>query len=151
MNWLSQPKKGPNHTGEELQIELLGGKDVELEEALKDFRAGMHAWSEAAYRRPHTISRQIRHRSWRLVTGWALGCMLLAGSVSGLVFEQHQRRQARIAVVQRAAEQARQLAEREARARVSDEVLLAGVDSDVSRQVPSAMEPLAQLMEENPQ
>jgi hypothetical protein len=71
--------------------------------------------------------------------------------VSGLVFEQHQRRQARIAVVQRAAEQARQLAEREARARVSDEVLLAGVDSDVSRQVPSAMEPLAQLMEENPQ
>jgi hypothetical protein len=37
----------------------------------------------------------------------------------------------------------------EQRARKDDEDLLAKVDNDVSRQVPSAMEPLAQLMAED--
>jgi hypothetical protein len=49
----------------------------------------------------------------------------------------------RIAVA-RAAEQQRQAAQE--RARQEEEDLLAKVDSDVSREVPSAMEPLAQLM-----
>jgi ribosomal protein S25 len=47
---------------------------------------------------------------------------------------------------QRAAEQRKQVQEQQARAQVTDEDLLADVDSDVSRQVPSAMEPLAQMM-----
>jgi hypothetical protein len=34
-------------------------------------------------------------------------------------------------------------------AQAQDEDLLASVDSDVSRQVPAAMEPLAQLMDDN--
>jgi uncharacterized ferredoxin-like protein len=34
-------------------------------------------------------------------------------------------------------------------ARGQDDNLLAAVDSDVSRQVPAAMEPLAQLMDDN--
>jgi hypothetical protein len=54
---------------------------------------------------------------------------------------------ARIAAERRAAEQLRQVRQQQA-AMVSDEVLLADVDSDVSRQVPSAMEPLAQMMDE---
>jgi hypothetical protein len=48
---------------------------------------------------------------------------------------------ARIAVAQ--VEQQRLMAEQQAR---EEEDLLAKVDSDVSREVPSAMEPLAQLM-----
>jgi hypothetical protein len=47
----------------------------------------------------------------------------------------------------RAAEHERQVAAE--RARVEDEDLLATVDSDVSREVPSALEPLAQLMVED--
>ena len=46
-------------------------------------------------------------------------------------------------------EAVKQLREQEARAKVTDEDLLADVDSAVSRQVPSAMEPLAQLMTED--
>jgi hypothetical protein len=71
--------------------------------------------------------------------------VLVAGSVSGGVHERHQRQeQARIAAAQEAARQ-RVAAEQRAR----DEELLAKVDSEVSQEVPSAMEPLAQLMAED--
>jgi homoserine acetyltransferase len=125
------------------------GVDVQLEEALKDFKSSIFSWSDAAYHRPRTLAQQVKRRSWRLAVGWALGCMLVAGSASGLMHErQHRREMARVAAEQRAAAQQKEWRERQARASESDEVLLAGVDSDVSRQVPSAMEPLAQLMDE---
>jgi hypothetical protein len=59
----------------------------------------------------------------------------------------HQRELQKIAAAERAARQ--QKLEAEQRASKEDEDLLAKVDSDVSREVPSAMEPLAQLMSEN--
>jgi hypothetical protein len=120
--------------------------EFELEQALKDFKSSVHAWSEAAYSRPRMETREARRRSWRLALGWAMGCLLVAGSVSGGMFErQHRQEQARIAAQQRAAEQQRQLRAQQVNGE-TDEALLAGVDSDVSRQVPSAMEPLAQMM-----
>jgi len=121
--------------------------DAEFEEALKDFKSSVHAWSDAAYSRPRTVTREVRVRSWRLAAGWAMGCVLVAGSLSGGLLErQHRLDLARIAAEQRAVEQQRQQREQQARAKITDEVLLAEVDSDVSRQVPSAMEPLAQMM-----
>jgi hypothetical protein len=121
----------------------------DLELALKDFKSSVHAWSDAAYRRPRAFTKEVRLRSWRLALGWALGCVLVAGSVSGGLLERHLRvEQTRIAAGQRAAEQRKQLREQQARAQVSDEALLAEVDSDVARQVPSALEPLAQMMDE---
>jgi hypothetical protein len=78
-----------------------------------------------------------------------MGCLLVAGSVSGGLFErQHRQEQARVAAQQRAAEQQRELRAQQ-QAGETDEALLAGVDSDVSRQVPSAMEPLAQMMSDD--
>ena len=72
----------------------------------------------------------------------------MAGSVSGGLLERNHRAElARIAAQQRAAEQMRQLQLQE-QAKITDEDLLAGVDSAVSRQVPSAMEPLAQMAED---
>jgi hypothetical protein len=134
---------------DELKERIVSAEDVELEEALKNFKSSIHAWSDAAYSRPRSLRQEVRHRSWRLALGWALGCALVAGSVSGGLLERHHRaEQARIVAEQRAAEQQKQLREQQARAQVSDEALLADVDSDVSRQVPSAMEPLAQMMDE---
>jgi hypothetical protein len=125
------------------------GLDADLNEALRDFKSSMHAWSDAAYHRPRALAHEVKRRSWRLATGWALGCLLLAGGASGLVYERrHGQEISRIAAAQRTAEQQKQLREQQARATVSDEVLLADVESDVSRQVPSAMEPLAQMMED---
>lgn len=132
--------------------------------ALNHFKASVDAWSEAAYSRPRNVERSVR-RTWRLAASWSLGCLLAAGSLSGALYERHVRQEsARIAAI-KAAEQKAAL-ERKAteppvaivtasrrqpiavkHAASENENLLATVDSDVSRQVPAAMEPLAQMME----
>jgi hypothetical protein len=130
----------------EPELPAVEARDAELDEALKNFKASIHAWSDAAYSRPRTLPQEVRRRSWRLAAGWAMGCLLVAGSVSGGLFErQHRLELARVAAAQRAAEQQKQLREQQAREE-DEEDLLAKVDSDVSRQVPSALEPLAQMM-----
>lgn len=120
--------------------------DPALEEALGHFRQGVRAWSDAAYSRPRTAVRVAAHGSWRLAVGWALGCVLAAGSLGGGLYEHHHR----LVMARQAAElhlaREQQLAAQQ-RAREADEDLLATVDSDVSREVPAAMEPLAQLMD----
>jgi len=123
------------------------GEDAVVEQALGNFRSSVHAWSEAAYGQARPVSVE-RHVSWRLAAGWALGCVLALGCVTSGVNERHHRQQvARIAAAAQAARQ--QELDAEQRARKDDEDLLAKVDSDVSREVPSAMEPLAQMMAVN--
>jgi hypothetical protein len=133
--------------GRKEQLLQTRDQDLELEQALKDFKSSIHAWSEAELSRPRMWTREVRHRSWRLALGWAMGSMLVVGSVSGGLLErQHKLEVARMAAQQQTAEQQKQLLEQRATVAVTDESLLAGVDSDVSRGVPSAMEPLAQMM-----
>jgi hypothetical protein len=120
--------------------------EPELEKALAEFRLSVHAWSDAAYYRPRLVVATVRRRSWRVAAGWALGCALIAGSLSGGLYEhRHHQEMARIAAV-RAAEQQKLEAEQRAR---EEEEELAKVDSEVSREVPRAMEPLVQLMNED--
>jgi hypothetical protein len=72
--------------------------------------------------------------------------VLVAGALSGGVYEHHHRQQlARIAALQ-AAERQRVAVQQRAR---EEEELLSMVDIDVAQVVPSAMEPLAQLMVDN--
>lgn len=128
--------------------------DSMLAEALQNFKASVDAWGEAAYNRTRTVARPARH-SWRLAAGWALGCVLTLGSAAGALYEQHHKQElARIAAMEAAAQKAaqeraadEQSAAESATAENAD--LLATVDRDVSREVPAAMEPLAQLMDEN--
>ena len=123
--------------------------DQELETALKDFKSSIQAWSEAAYSRPRTLAAEVRHRSWRVALGWALGCFLVVGTVSGGIVERNHRLEAaKIAAARRAAEEQR-LKTQQLAARETDEGLMAGIDSDVSREVPSALEPLAQMMNDD--
>jgi hypothetical protein len=139
--------------------------------ALKHFKASVDAWSEAAYSRPKSIARTAQH-TWRLAASWALGCLLIAGSFAGGLYEHHHRLEAAREAAMKAAEQKAELIRAAAEQRVTpmpvaaniatkrqstavkravntDEDLLATVDSDVSRQVPAAMEPLAQMMDGN--
>ena len=133
--------------GQKEQVLPARDPDFELEQALKDFKSSIYAWSEAELSRPRMWTREVRHRSWRLALGWAMGSVLVVGSVSGGLLErQHKLEVARMAAQQQAAERQKQLLEQRATVAVTDESLLAGVDSDVSREVPSAMEPLAQMM-----
>jgi hypothetical protein len=123
------------------------GVDAELSEALKNFRSNVHAWGEAEFGRARQ-GKTVRELSWRIATSWALGFVLAAGSLTGVLYERHHKQElAKIAAAEQAARQ--QKLEAEQRALKEDEDLLAKVDSDVSREVPSAMEPLAQLMSES--
>jgi uncharacterized protein HemX len=140
------PKSG---TGKRTESGILaedGVLDEELRQALGNFRLSVEAWSAAAYSRPRETMQVHGRRIGRLAVGWALGCALVVGAASGLVHEQHLRQeQARIAAAKQI-ERQRVAAEQQAR---DEEELLAKVDSDVSREVPNAMEPLAQLMAED--
>jgi hypothetical protein len=155
----------------------MAGESPELEQALRHFKASMDAWSDATLNnavlsRPRMTAQTAVRHTWRMAASWALGCLLAAGSLAGAVHEiYHRQEMARLAAqqaAQKAAEE-RAAAARDAALRASaqvnksvpvaatlkddagaqDEDLLATVDSDVSREVPAAMEPLAQLMDEN--
>lgn len=148
--------------------EDVAGDRPEIEQALRHFKASMDSWSDAALSRPRTVtSRALRH-SWRPEASWALGCVLALGSLTVAVHEVvHRQEMTKVAAqmaARKAAEQ-RAAAERQAALQArnhaqkavdvkqesgaKDEDLLASVDQDVSQQVPAAMEPLAQLMDDN--
>jgi hypothetical protein len=126
--------------------------DSELQQALVNFRQSVHAWSDAEYRSESESnrSRAMRvtvHSVWRPVLAWALGCVVVAGGVSGGIYDHHRIVVERQQAAARIAHE-RQLAAQQ-KAQETDEALLANVDTDVSRSVPAAMEPLAQLMEDD--
>jgi hypothetical protein len=117
--------------------------DPAMKEALGDFKGNVHAWSEAMMNRPRAAHKAVVRRTWMLAASGALASVLIAGAVSGGFYEHYHRQEvARIAAAQEAAHQRELAAER---ARVEEEDLLAKVDSDVSQEVPSALEPLASL------
>ena len=137
---------------DEMEVRKAAGveaeEDANLEQVLSDFRTSVHAWSDAASSAPRNIELSVRHRSWRLAAGWALGCVLVAGGVTGAVMQhEHQVEMAQITSAQQQAQQ-QQDAEARQLSRQEDRNLMAKVDDSISQEVPSAMEPLAQLMEE---
>lgn len=125
-------------------------QDAMLDQALKNFRSSIHAWSADAYSQPHLPVRVYR-TTWRMATAWALGLVLVSGSVAGGLYErQHKQELAKIAAAAEMARQQKSAQEQRAQnTQKENEDLLAKVDSDVSRSVPSAMEPLAQLMSDD--
>jgi hypothetical protein len=119
--------------------------DPIFDEALRNFKLSVDAWSDAAYS-ARRIAESSPRRNWRPAAAWALGCALIASSVSGVVYQRHEVQVKANQDAAKLAAQQKQLADRQA---VDEEDLLASVDSDVSRQVPSAMEPLAQMAEDD--
>jgi hypothetical protein len=115
--------------------------------ALRDFRNSVRAWSDAAYNRPRIMREAApRRAAWRKAAAWSLASVLAFGVAGGGVLEyQHRQEMTRVAAA-REAQRQRQFAEERTR---EAEQQLARVDSAVARQVPNAMEPLAQLMAED--
>jgi hypothetical protein len=123
--------------------------DPTMKEALGDFKASVRLWSESAYNRQRPVRDSVARRSWRLAAGWGLAVLLIGGTVSGGLYDRHHMQMMTRLARERAAEQQRQLAAQHAEEiRAQEEDMLASMDGDVSREVPSAMEPLAQLPDE---
>jgi hypothetical protein len=135
-----------NWTAETENLETL---EPELREALTNFKASVDAWSDAMVSRPRTAKASER-TNWSAVTKWALGCAVFAGTVSGGLYQNHRQQVAQKIESARIAEQQEQ---RELAAaqllKENEEDLMSNVDSDVAREVPSALEPLASLMAED--
>jgi hypothetical protein len=122
-------------------------EDAALDRVLSDFRSSVRAWSDAVYNRPRPIAAASRRAVWRKAAAWCVGSMLVIGAAGGGVLEiRHRQDAARIAAAREAQQQQRALAEERER---EAEKELAKVDTDVAREVPNAMEPLAQLMTED--
>jgi hypothetical protein len=120
--------------------------DPNLRDALRDFRSSVHTWSDATYSAARTAQAP-RAIAWRRTLAWALSLAISAGALSGAVYERHHQQMLADQQHQRELqlEHQQQVAAQQQHARESED-LLAKIDSDVAREVPSAMEPLAQMM-----
>jgi hypothetical protein len=152
--------------GEPQMVEL-EGMNAELKQALGDFKASVHAWSDAEFAKPRAVHASATHHGLKLALGWSLAGVLLAAGTTGAVYMAYDRQpDHEVANEQKAAQRhgtpAQQMPVRQA-AQVPDEVqqrepttrrvsvqapdedLLASVDTAVSRTVPRAMEPLVYM------
>lgn len=145
--------------------------DPALAETLRHFKQSVDAWSNAAYGRTRSAEPRVGYR-WRLAASWALGAALAFGCFAGAAYEYFHSQQLNTSAALKSAEQKaaqqrlsrveklaaeehaieRQVAADKANAAPTaapenNQSLMATLDSDVSREVPAAMEPLAQLMD----
>ncbi|HEU5350998.1 MAG TPA: hypothetical protein VFU55_05335 [Terracidiphilus sp.] len=132
--------------GEEMQLE------PELSQALGHFKASVHGWSNEVWsnevwsRTMESRSRAVRparRRVWRLAVACSLALLMAVGAASGLLYERRQQQVLATMQHEQLLQQQQQMTQQRQQA---EEDLLAKVESDISREVPSAMEPLAQLM-----
>ena len=124
--------------------------DPAMKQALGDFKASVRAWSEAEFGRQRVTRPALVHRTWRLALGWSLAGILLAGTVSGGLYERHVSQVRAAEAAAQAAQHERELAAQKAKELAEqEEDTLASMDMEVSREVPSAMEPLAALGDES--
>lgn len=143
MSWL---QRFTSRAEEPTEMEEL---DPALKQALGEFKASVHAWSDAAYARPRTVGEIVVHGAWRLAAGWSLAAALVAGTISGTLYEHHRRVVEAQAAAAQEAQHQRELAAQQAQEQAQQEDdVLASVDKAISRDVPSAMEPLAALTED---
>lgn len=143
MIW-NRKKNGP--ADDPVDIEAL---DPVLKQALGEFKFSVRAWSDAAYSRPRA-AREMVVRKRKMAVGWSFAAVLLAGALSGGLYQRHHQQEVAAQLEAQHAAEARRQADAQQRARdaQTDEEVLASVDKDLSREVPTAMEPLAQLGDE---
>jgi len=138
---MNRTDQHPKLVRENDELEL----EPELREAIGNFKSSLDAWSDDALTRPREISAQTP-TNWGFMTRWALGCAVFVGTVSGALYQDHRQQEEAKIEAARIVQQQREFAAQ----RASEEAdLMAKVDSDIAREVPSALEPLASLMDEN--
>lgn len=131
-----------------VELEKLETLEPELREALGNFKASVDAWSDAMISRPREAKAPSR-TNWSAVTKWALGCVVFAGTVSGGLYQNSRLQEAARVEATRIVEQQRELAAAKANKQndlTANDDLMANVDTDIAREVPSALQPMASLM-----
>jgi hypothetical protein len=140
-----------------VEVNKLDVNDQEVEQALKNFRASVHAWSEAEFTRSRAV-RAPQSSLWRWLAAPAVSwgaAAVLAFTAIGVPVVVHHEHQVQILARQHADEQQRLRDAQEKAATqmatiqmaaMDDDKLLQHVDEDIRQSTPDAMEPLASLM-----
>jgi hypothetical protein len=126
--------------------------DQEVEQALRNFRASVHAWSETELTRSRAVKAP-QSPVWRWLAAPAVSwgaAAVLAFTAVGVPVAVHREHQAQLVAQQHAEEQQRLRDAQEKAATqmaaIDDDKLLQHVDEDITQSTPDAMEPLASLM-----
>lgn len=130
-----------------------------IEQALRNFRGSVKAWSDAEFMKPHEVRRSRWSALWMTLTrpavSGAMAAVLAAASIGvpvavvhhgQVVAEQRQEAANRINRINR--QKAIEAQEHAAQA-VDDADLMTEVDSDIAQEAPDAMQPLASLMSDS--
>lgn len=144
---------------ERQQDEQIAALEAELGEALGEFRDCARSWGQASYARPARTMQPVHRLGWRLAAGWAVAVLLAVLTTGGVAVWREHRTVAGAPPAVKPLPAVPQEAHRNQPATLekpesavpdlADEDLLAKIDRDVARQTPKAMEPLAQLMDED--
>jgi predicted outer membrane lipoprotein len=124
-------------------------EDPMLQSALNDFRASVHAWSDAASNRTRLAVSPASRFAWRRSVAWVLSLLLSFGILGAAAYQHHHHDVLARQAQQRETERQQALAAAQ-HARETEE-LMGNIDTDVSREVPAAMDPLAALMTDDTQ
>lgn len=130
--------------------------ETRMEQALRNFRGSVKAWSDAEFAKPREVRRSRWSMLWMTLTrpavSGAMAAVLAAALIGVPVTVVHHQQvvaeQKQEAANREKAIEARQVQEHAAQA-VDDTDLMTEVDSDVAQEAPNAMQPLASLMSDS--
>jgi uncharacterized protein HemX len=130
--------------------------DARIEQALRNFRGSVKAWSDAEFAKPREVRRSRWSAIWMTLTrpavSGALAAVLAAASIGVPVAVVHHQQelaeQRQEAANRQKAIEARQAKEHAAQV-MDDSDLMTEVDSDIAQEAPDAMQPLASLMSDS--
>jgi hypothetical protein len=144
-----------DHKFKETEVKMTVEADrteIDLDNALRNFRVSVHAWSEAELTRSRAVKAP-QSFLWRWLAAPAVSwgaAAVLALTAVGVPVAVHREHQIQTIARQRAEEQQslRDAQEKAATqmAAIDDDKLLQHVDEDIRQSTPDAMEPLASLM-----
>ena len=148
----------PNHDKQNSMKNHDTESDLQLEEALSNFRHGMRAWSDRELTRRPAMPVSLPARSpwhWMMApaVSWAAAAALTLAAVGvplGLHYRNAAPADARATVVHQnpppQTQPASQAADTKTETKAEDDQLLDHVDTDIAQDTPDAMQPLASLM-----
>ncbi len=130
--------------------------EARIEQALKNFRGSVKAWSDAEFATPREVRRSRWSAMWMTLTrpavSGALAAVLATASIGVPVAVVHHQQvvaeQRQEAANRQKAIQVRQARENEVQP-MDDADLMTEVDSDIAQEAPDALQPLASLMSDS--
>lgn len=130
--------------------------DARIDQALRNFRGSVKAWSDAEFVKPREVRRSRWNSIWMMLTRPAVSGAMAAVVAAGCIFipaavvHQHQvaAEQRQEAINRTNRQRAMEAQERAAQA-MDDSALMTEVDSDIAQEAPDAMQPLASLMSDS--